>query len=208
AVLLLLRVWGTWGKNPRILLFLLAVFTCFELIPLVLLGRRIDEMRAIQNPLPGILTGCIIPFNLKFQWFRLFLCSLVYETILFTLTAIQAWQSYRYGMGTPLLAYIVRDGAGYFLVVVCAMLLTTIGTIFPSTLPAAVGSGAFLAVMSSMCCRLVLRLRSYTANTVEFSAVDNQNSTEFAMATFVSTAARDTVPEIRLNDGPHPIYIA
>ncbi|QRV72402.1 hypothetical protein RhiJN_00416 [Ceratobasidium sp. AG-Ba] len=101
-------------------------------------------------------------------------------------------------MGTPLLAYIVRDGAGYFLVVICSMLLTTIGSMFPSTLPTAIGSGAFLGVMSSMCCRLVLRLRSYTATTPGFSVLEHESPTEFEMATFAYPNTEGTIPEIRV----------
>lgn len=32
------------------------------------------------NAVPGILTGCIVPFNAEFQWFRLLICGLTYES--------------------------------------------------------------------------------------------------------------------------------
>ncbi|KAF8603528.1 hypothetical protein BDV93DRAFT_556546 [Ceratobasidium sp. AG-I] len=46
-------------------------------------------------------------------------------------------------------------------VVITVVVLTIIGTTNIKTLRAAIGSGMFLGVTSSMCCRLVLRLRSY-----------------------------------------------
>lgn len=190
-LLLLLRVWAIWDRNLWILVPLLILFSCAEIVPTVLLGVKVHNLRAIHNPLPGILTGCIVPFNGQFQWFRLLVCSLVYESLLLALTIVRAWQSYQEGMQLPLLSYIVRDGIGYFLVVTVSILLTTIGALIPVTTPAAIGSAMFPGFMAVMCYRLILRLRSYSTNQAVISTSGDQGEDsipEFAMADFVSTS--------------------
>ncbi|KAG8776314.1 hypothetical protein FRC12_000991 [Ceratobasidium sp. 428] len=109
VVLLLLRVWIMWDRSTRMLVFLLIVFGLFQLVPVVLLGSSAEDMHAVPNPLPGILTGCVVPFTAQFQWVKLLLCHLLYESTLFILTVLQVWRSSRQGMVTPVLGYIVCE---------------------------------------------------------------------------------------------------
>ncbi|KAF8603530.1 hypothetical protein BDV93DRAFT_606800 [Ceratobasidium sp. AG-I] len=180
-LLLLLRVWVMWDKSLWVLFPLLALYTGVQIIPVVLLVPRVYRMNAIENPLPGILTGCTTPFTAEFPWFRPLLCGLAYETTLFGLTVYQAWRSYKACTQIPLLTHLAKDGAVYFLVVVVTILLTLIGTTNTKTLPAAMNSGMFLGVTSSMCCRLVLRLRSYAYAISTLSLTgDDHSMTVFA----------------------------
>lgn len=175
-LLLLLRVWVMWDKSLWVLFPLLALYTGVQIIPVVLLVPSVYRMNAIENPLPGILTGCTTPFTAEFPWFRPLLCGLAYETTLFGLTVYQAWRSYKACMQIPLLTHLAKDGAVYFLVVVVTILLTLIGTTNTKTLPAAMNSGMFLGVTSSMCCRLVLRLRSYAYAIPTLSLTEDDHS--------------------------------
>lgn len=172
-VLLLVRVWVMWDKSTWMLVALLALFSGMQIVSVTSIITAAHRMHAIENPLPGIMTGCVVPSTNQPDWFRVLLSGLIYETIVFSLTVYQAWRSYKRSMRTPLLAHLVRDGALYFLVVAVVVLLTLIGTTYTATLPAALGSGMYISVMSSMCCRLVLRLRSYAYTAPTISPIED-----------------------------------
>ncbi|KAF8603529.1 hypothetical protein BDV93DRAFT_523300 [Ceratobasidium sp. AG-I] len=172
-LLLLVRVWVMWYKDLWVLIALLASFFTLQIASISMLIPGVYMMSAIENPLPGILTGCAVPFTAKVHWIWPLLCGLIYETILFGLTIYQAWRLNRERIRAPILTHLVLDGVLYFLVVFTVALLTIIGTTNPKTLRAAIGSGMFPGVTSAMCCRLVLRLRSYVYAVPSLSVIEN-----------------------------------
>ncbi|QRV72688.1 transmembrane protein [Ceratobasidium sp. AG-Ba] len=137
--ILLLRVWAIWGRKLWMLLILLSVFASSQLPPAILIGGELSKLQLIDNPLPGILTGCVVTSqsSLHANWVHLFISSLTYESTLFALTLIQAWIINRRGAGTPIMTLLTRDGAWYFLPVSGSVSLTAIGTSVQKTQVAA-----------------------------------------------------------------------
>ncbi|CAE6478438.1 unnamed protein product [Rhizoctonia solani] len=118
--ILLLRVWALWGRKPWMLIALLLVFASSQLPPALLVGKTIQKLEVIDNPLPGLLTGCVTTSSssASAHWVQLFISSLTYESTLFLLTLVRAWSLNRRGAGTPIMTLMTRDGAWYFLVVI------------------------------------------------------------------------------------------
>ncbi|KAH7343887.1 hypothetical protein B0J17DRAFT_714042 [Rhizoctonia solani] len=134
-----------------------------QLPPALLIGKTIQKLDVIDNPLPGLLTGCVTTSSssASVHWVQLFISSLAYESTLFLLTVARAWSLNRRGVGTPIMTLLTRDGAWYFLVVIVFVGLTAAGTLIPQTQMAALLSQSFVAVISCTCCRLLLRLRGF-----------------------------------------------
>ncbi|KAJ1308560.1 hypothetical protein OPQ81_004259 [Rhizoctonia solani] len=161
--ILLLRVWALWGRKPWMLAILLLVFASSQLPPALLIGKTIQKLEVIDNPLPGLLTGCVTTSSssASTHWVQLFISSLTYESTLFLLTLARAWSLNTRGVGTPIMTLLTRDGAWYFLVVIVSVSLTAVGTSVPKTQMAALLSQFFVAMISCTCCRLLLRLRGF-----------------------------------------------
>ncbi|KAF8603531.1 hypothetical protein BDV93DRAFT_556549 [Ceratobasidium sp. AG-I] len=137
----LLSIWWYELDHTWVLVPLLVLYLGVQVISTVLLVQGIYLMGAVENPLPGLLTGCSTPFMPDVRWLGLFLCGIIYETILFVLSIYQGWRSHKNHIHFPLLSYLVKDGAVYFLVAVATILVTLIGTTNRMTLPAATSSG-------------------------------------------------------------------
>ncbi|CAE6425700.1 unnamed protein product [Rhizoctonia solani] len=118
--ILLLRVWALWGRKPWMLTVLLLVFASSQLPPALLIGKKIQKLEFVDNPLPGLLTGCVTTSSssASVYWVQLFISSLTYESTLFLLTLARAWSLNRRGAGTPIMTLMTRDGAWYFLAVI------------------------------------------------------------------------------------------
>ncbi|CAE6527321.1 unnamed protein product [Rhizoctonia solani] len=182
--ILLLRVWALWGRKSWMLAILLLVFASSQLPPALLIGKTIQKLDVVDNPLPGLLTGCVTTASssTSTHWVQLFISSLTYESTLFLLTITRAWSLNQRGVGTPIMTLLTRDGAWYFLVSVTIdstshpnelwrlggdrydkafVGLTAAGTLIPKTQMAALLSQFFIAMMSCTCCRLLLRLRGF-----------------------------------------------
>ncbi|CAE7224110.1 unnamed protein product [Rhizoctonia solani] len=145
------------------LAILLLVFASSQFPPALLIGKTIQKLEVIDNPLPGLLTGCVTTSSssASTRWVQLFFSSLTYESTLFLLTVARAWSLNRRGVGTPIMILLTRDGAWYFLVAIASVGLTAAGTSIPKTQMAALLSQFFIAMMSCTCCRLLLRLRGF-----------------------------------------------
>ncbi|KAF8607687.1 hypothetical protein BDV93DRAFT_276329 [Ceratobasidium sp. AG-I] len=182
---LLVRVWTIWGRRKRILAALLVVFASSQLPPAILIGNAIQQLEIIDNPLPGLITGCVSTSatGTFTHWAHLFISGLTYESTLFVLTLIQSWQLSRSGV-VPILTLLTRDGAWYFLVAIGSVGLTAVGTSIPKTQTAALLSNFFIAATSCTCCRLLLRLRGFCAhNNVSAWSIDiaEERTTEISM---------------------------
>ncbi|EUC57678.1 transmembrane protein, putative, partial [Rhizoctonia solani AG-3 Rhs1AP] len=130
---LLLRVWAVWGRKLWMLAVLLLVFVSSQLPPALLIGKTIQKLDVIDNPLPGLITGCVTTSSssASAHWVHLFISSLTYESTLFLLTVVRAWSFSRRGVGTPIMTLLTRDGAWYCLVAIASVGLTAVGTSIP-----------------------------------------------------------------------------
>ncbi|KAG9077454.1 hypothetical protein FRC06_008902, partial [Ceratobasidium sp. 370] len=167
-----LRVWAIWGRKSWMLGVLSLLFLSSNLPPAALIGREIEKLVVIDNPLPGILTGCVVIYQsgLGANWVRLYVWLLAYDSALFMLTLLRAWILYRRGVGAPVMTLLTWDGAWYFLVSMVSVSLTIVGTSLDKTRAAALLSHFFTAIMASAGSRLLLRLRGFYKPTIQSSA--------------------------------------
>ncbi|KAG9098498.1 hypothetical protein FS749_003671 [Ceratobasidium sp. UAMH 11750] len=84
-----------------------------------------------------------------------------YEATLFALTLLRAWILHREGANTPIITLLTRDGAWYFLVALGSVSMMAVWTTIPRMRAAAFYSQLHMAIVSSACCRLLLRLRGF-----------------------------------------------
>ncbi|KAG9087643.1 hypothetical protein FS749_002768 [Ceratobasidium sp. UAMH 11750] len=112
-----LRVWAIWDQKLWMLALLSVIFLGSVLSPSTLVGREVQKLVVIDNPLPGILTGCTIEyqFGLSTKWARFYVCSLIYDSSLLMLTLLKAWILRKGGVRIPIMTQLTRDGAWYFL---------------------------------------------------------------------------------------------
>ncbi|KAF8608052.1 hypothetical protein BDV93DRAFT_551919 [Ceratobasidium sp. AG-I] len=202
---LLARVWAMWGRQRWMLCVLLAIFVGSQLPPAILVGREVEKIQMIDNPLPGVLTGCVATSasSASAHWVKLFITSLAYESILFLFTLARAWDMSRRGVGTPIMTLLTRDGAWYFLVVIGSVSVTAIGTSVPKTQMAALLSQFFIAITACTCCRLLLRLRGFYTPTDQSTGTGGSRSRtnpgEISMDRYPARKTRVSErPEIRV----------
>ncbi|KAG8745554.1 hypothetical protein FRC10_007732 [Ceratobasidium sp. 414] len=193
-----LRVWAIWGREYWMLAILSLIFLSSNLPPAILIGGEIQKLIVIDNPLPGILTGCVVIYqsNLGANWVRLYVCVLIYDSALFVLTLLRAWILHRRGVGTPIMALLTWDGAWYFLVTVVSVSLTIVGTSLRKTEAAALLSLFFIAIMASAGSRLLLRLRGFYEPTDQGSRREwIQQSGDIAMRDYSSRSNGQSAPK-------------
>ncbi|KAG9076634.1 hypothetical protein FS749_011555, partial [Ceratobasidium sp. UAMH 11750] len=184
------------------------VFLSSVLSPSTLVGREIQKLVVINNPLPGILTGCVVidrP-DLSTKWVRLYVCTLVYDSSLFLLTLLKAWIFHRQGVGIPIMTLLTRDGAWYFLVTIVSFGMVLVGTSLPKTQAAAFLSLFAIAIVADASSRLLLRLREFYTPKNHTSRRADQTSRrdaarwigDIAMRDYNSRSDRWTAPEDEL----------
>ncbi|KAG9101241.1 hypothetical protein FS749_008914, partial [Ceratobasidium sp. UAMH 11750] len=113
----------------------------------------------LYNPDPTIIPGC--PTTNNALTFVTFLPPFAGETMLFIMTVYKPWKLSRTRMRMPLITRLVQSGVQYYLVVSCALLIATVGSLYKRTSHAVNESGFLLAVWCSMCTRLILSGRSW-----------------------------------------------
>ncbi|KAG8699166.1 hypothetical protein FRC08_005461 [Ceratobasidium sp. 394] len=138
----MLRVWAIWGLKNRVLAVLLLTFVVSQLPSTVVVSKGSRGLQVIENPLPGILTGCTVlaESSLKTNWSNAYLGIIGYEATLFALTLLRAWILRTEGADTPIIKLLTRDGAWYFMVAIGSASLAAIGARIPKTRDAALAS--------------------------------------------------------------------
>ncbi|CAE6464848.1 unnamed protein product [Rhizoctonia solani] len=126
---------------------------------LVLLQVQAQRKNLVPNPAPDFVTGCIFKSNPLA--FIPYIAPFIYETMLFGMTVYKTWKISRGQMATPIIARLMRDGSNYYFVVIGTLIFVGLGSLSPALSPAVNGSGIFLAILSSMCSRLILSTRSF-----------------------------------------------
>ncbi|KAG8702552.1 hypothetical protein FRC08_003412 [Ceratobasidium sp. 394] len=193
-----LRVWAIWDQKLWMLALLSVIFLGSVLSPSTLVGREVQKLVVIDNPLPGILTGCTIEyqFGLSTKWARFYVCSLIYDSSLLMLTLLKAWILRKGGVRIPIMTQLTRDGAWYFLVSMVSVGLTTVGSSFPETEAAALLSIFSIATVAGASSRLLLRLREfYTPKNYTSRRDASRWIGDIAMRDYNSRSDRWTAPE-------------
>ncbi|KAF8598374.1 hypothetical protein BDV93DRAFT_561416 [Ceratobasidium sp. AG-I] len=98
-----------------------------------------QKQQIIPNPAPDLITAC--HFTANALAFLPYIASIVYETVIFSLTIYRTWRLSREYMATPLITRLLRDGSCYYFVVLGVMLFTSLGCLNPQIASPAIGSG-------------------------------------------------------------------
>ncbi|KAJ1302515.1 hypothetical protein OPQ81_002833 [Rhizoctonia solani] len=152
---LIVRIWVIYDRKLWVLTTVCFGCLAVSLPSLVLLQRK----NLVPNPAPDFVTGCI--FKSDPLAFIPYTAPFIYETMLFGMTVYKTWQLSRGHVATPIITRLMRDGSNYYFVVIGTLLFVGLGSLSPSLSPVVNGSGIFLAVLSSMCSRLILSTRSF-----------------------------------------------
>ncbi|QRW09002.1 F-box-like domain protein [Ceratobasidium sp. AG-Ba] len=156
---LIVRIWLIYGKKTWFLLVLIASALGVTVPTLVLFQISLMKSQWIPNPAPDVITACL--FTPNPIAFLPYITGLLYETLIFSLTVYKTWKLNRQSMTTPLIIRLFTDGSSYYVVVVLSGIFTCLGALHPLISGAAIGSGWLLAMMSSMCSRLILSTRAF-----------------------------------------------
>ncbi|KAG9087342.1 hypothetical protein FS749_002987 [Ceratobasidium sp. UAMH 11750] len=170
-----------WGLKNWMLVILLLAFIVSQLPSTVLGLIAGQKIVVVENPLPGVLTGCTTSSHAshKSNWISVYLGTIAFEATLFALTLLQAWILHRDGANTPIITLLTRDGAWYFLVrisspdppfaahdpffyvlmriqaALVSVSLVAIGTTIPKTRPAAFFSHTYMALKAPPTARVL-----------------------------------------------------
>lgn len=157
--ILVVRVWLIFGKGWWFLAGLLGGCAAIMIPALVLIQISFSEQRIIPNPAPDLITAC--HFTSSSLTFVPYVASIGYETVIFSLTVYKTWRLSKEHVSTPLMTRLFRDGSCYYFVVLAAMAFTCFGSFNSRIASAAIGSGDLVAIMASMCSRLILSTRAF-----------------------------------------------
>ncbi|PFH45650.1 hypothetical protein AMATHDRAFT_71270 [Amanita thiersii Skay4041] len=111
-VILALRAWAVWGKDPRLTYGLPTAFIIIASVCLVFLQMTINSLEFIEPAVPHRI-GCYLVNGSKLLsicWITFF----IIDTIVFILFAIRAFEAYRCGGCSKLVHVVYKDGIMYY----------------------------------------------------------------------------------------------
>lgn len=152
---LVTRLWAIYEMKKWVIVTLCVTAAGILIPSIAIILWQAKQCELAPNPAPEIISGCrfkttplaIIPYITPF----------LFDTALFGMTVRKIWKS----EPTPLMTRLLQDGLQYYLIVMGTFLFVGFSSIVPATSDAVNGSGLFIAVLSSMCTRLILSTRSY-----------------------------------------------
>ncbi|CAE6489713.1 unnamed protein product [Rhizoctonia solani] len=156
---LIVRIWVIYDRKLWVLIVVCMGCLVVSIPSLVLLQVQAQRKNLVSNPAPDFITGCIFKSNPLSV--IPYIAPFIYETMLFGMTVYKTWKLSQGHMATPIVARLMRDGSNYYFVVIGTLIFVGLGSLSPTLSPAVNGSGIFLAMLSSMCSRLILSTRSF-----------------------------------------------
>ncbi|KDN40863.1 hypothetical protein RSAG8_07881, partial [Rhizoctonia solani AG-8 WAC10335] len=156
---LIVRIWVIYDRRLWVLIVVCMGCLAVSTPSLVLLQVQAQRKNLVPNPAPDFVTGCIFKSNPLA--FIPYIAPFIYETILFSMTVYKTWRLSRGHVATPIITRLMQDFSNYYFVVIGTLIFVGLGSLSPTLSPAVNGSGIFLAVLSSMCSRLILSTRSF-----------------------------------------------
>ncbi|KAJ8074773.1 hypothetical protein PM082_019098 [Marasmius tenuissimus] len=162
-VVLAVRTWAIWGRNKKLLYFLLAVTVCVVTPTAIIIGKALttNQIRPLITPELTHLCSATVS-DIKVAFIVPYILTISYEilTLALSLYRITKWrQSIPEDIRAPLLDTLWRDGVIYFTFMLLLSLMN-IGIVLQSEAPQLrSGGGNLQAILHSMmACRIVLHL--------------------------------------------------
>ncbi|KAH7335347.1 hypothetical protein B0J17DRAFT_669767 [Rhizoctonia solani] len=162
---LVVRTWLLWGGVRWALAALIGGLILASVLSIYFVYIDMEEFSIIRSVSPQLLPGCLV--RIPSTVWRPFVPPLFYETFIMVLTVAKVSRT---PDRAPLMMRLFLDGTLYYIVVIMALLLTTIGAMYTPTRPLVIGSGFHTACISIGCSRLVLSLHSWAHENKRLSA--------------------------------------
>ncbi|CAE6480558.1 unnamed protein product [Rhizoctonia solani] len=157
------RVWVLYGRRRDVLEWLLLGLAVSVIAVAVILKVQADSHTYIQNPVPDLLSGCLVRFGSS-SWIP-YGVSLSYESLIFGMTVWKSWTlRVKFGSGT-FTSQLLRDGTLYYAGILLVMILCSLGTQIEVLKGAALASGFVVAMTSTMCNQMILSLHAFSNET-------------------------------------------
>ncbi|CAE6457045.1 unnamed protein product [Rhizoctonia solani] len=202
---LIVRIWVIYDRRLWVLIVVCVGCLVVSVPSLVFLQVQAQRKNLVPNPAPDFVTGCIFKSN-PVSYIP-YIAPFIYETALFGMTVYKTYKLSRGHVATPIIARLMQDGSNYYFVVIGTLVFVGLGSFSPTLSPAVNGSGIFLAVLSSMCSRLILSTRSFYNDakvTDDFLEMEHlpkstTNQKSSALGACTSTEAFSPNPSHKLN---------
>lgn len=157
--LMTMRVNVLWGNKRKMRCFLIAAYTLYFTVTFAILTPGMFQAVGGIKPEEILLHSCwgkIVGY-----FWLIWVPALVLECIIFTLTAIRAWQDSTTDLQPPIMRTLYRDGFQYFIVIMlCTSFPLVVWSAAPPTL-AALPKYVTMGIVNVMAFRLVLNLRAH-----------------------------------------------
>lgn len=170
--LLILRLHSVYGKKRAVTIPLVLLYIAQAIIEAVLVGVSTSTTK--PTPPPPVIApwkGCFYSNPPRFV-LAAWVPSLVFQSILFTMTLYKLWELRVNGIkASGILTVFVRDGAMFFAMVFVAELVNTLTAAIAPLPLLEVGGPWLVAVFGIATSRLVLNLREYSeASTIDYGS--------------------------------------
>ncbi|KAF8596169.1 hypothetical protein BDV93DRAFT_528223 [Ceratobasidium sp. AG-I] len=165
-----MRVNVLWGNKPKMRCALIIAYILYFSITFAILTPAMFQSVATIKPEEILLHSCWGKI-VGYIWL-IWIPALVLELMIFTLTAIRAWQDSAANLQLPITRTLYRDGFQYFVVIMlCTSFPLVVWSLAPPTL-AALPKYVTMGLVNVMAFRLVLNLRAHSRKPDALAAFD------------------------------------
>ncbi|QRV88572.1 F-box-like domain protein [Ceratobasidium sp. AG-Ba] len=165
---MLVRCWALY-RQRWVLWVLSAGLIVNVVVSAVLVKVLIDNVVFVANPLPEVLSGCLVILP-SYTW-SIYILPMIYESTVFCLTVWKAWKIRKGSGATPLTRRLAENASRYFVVLLAISLFSSLGTTNPKLEVAANVSGIYSSLSSVVCSRVIISLYEFgTQEKSQFSA--------------------------------------
>lgn len=149
------RVWAIYEMKPTVIAALCIVGVVIVVPSVAIIQWQATQCHLAPNPAPDLVSGC--RFNTTPLAILPYIAPFLFDTSLFVMTVYRIWKTSR----TPLMTRLMNDGSQYYVIVMGTFLFVGLSALIPPISDEVNGSGLFIAVLSTMCARLIISTRSY-----------------------------------------------
>lgn len=182
-ILIITRIYALYGRNIRMVFFLISLWLVEATSVVVLLTFAFMPVKGpAESVMPGILPSCISSHPPNYRLTLIFWAITSFFQAIFVLITVLRFRGFIHSRGlsiTPLLLVILRDGVGYFLIILSVNLLNILVEIFGPLSFQVIGDSWLMTITSITACRLVLNVRDVATSHRAICTRSNTAPTSF-----------------------------
>jgi len=200
-IILIMRVFAFYGRNKRVLAYILGLFLCEYVAIVTMLAISVPKILVMPSSSeslpPNIHTGACLMLGIPTLFSRLWTPGLIFESILLALVIIRVAKTRNAGMGTTphVLTVFVRDGIWGF-TVIFATVLWIVAAFGRSPEQGEIALTWWYSMMGFCGSRMVLNLRSLAKERTPDTVYDTGIELDFAKGTRILTTTDALTMEI------------